>query len=216
MQDVTRRWVLRVGGGVLLTGFRGVEGAEQSLPPGLYLPSLNHVMHRMHAAPARPLAGYQPRFFTTGEFSTLVRLIGAMLGDVENAPELTSDIGKWIDLVVSESPGVREAVLAFPPGLRLMTVRLRDPEYVRNLETSDPQRLCREGLRALSVRAAKDPAGALQAASAAAPADASRRFFDYLKRRVIEGYYTSPQGLRELDYKGNSFYSELPACTAAH
>jgi hypothetical protein len=37
-------------------------------------------------------------------------------------------------------------------------------------------------------------------------------FFKMLKNRTIQGFYTSRQGLKELDYKGNSFYSVCPGC----
>ena len=47
----------------------------------------------------------------------------------------------------------------------------------------------------------------------AATQDAVGTFLSFLKERAVEGYYTSPEGLRELNYKGNSFYAESPGCT---
>ena len=40
-----------------------------------------------------------------------------------------------------------------------------------------------------------------------------RALVDYLRKMAIDGYYTSKEGLKELDYRGNSFYSESPGCT---
>ena len=37
-------------------------------------------------------------------------------------------------------------------------------------------------------------------------------FSKLLKDMTIDGYYTSKEGLKELDYRGNSFYSESPGC----
>ncbi len=42
----------------------------------------------------------------------------------------------------------------------------------------------------------------------------SKLFLSFLKRRAFEGYYTSCQGLRELAYRGNSFYAESPGCAS--
>jgi hypothetical protein len=214
MQDVTRRWVLRLGG-VLLGGFSGIETNGADLPPGLYLPSIDHLAHRLHAVAAGRPAAYEPAFFTTEEFGLLQRIIGVLLGDVEDASAVITEIATWIDLVVSESAAVRAAASALAPGHRRLAARFYGPDHVRDLETSDPQQVCREGLKALSARAVADLRSALETASSAPAAGHSRQFFDYVKRLVIQGYYTSRQGLRELDYKGNSFYSEPPGCTAA-
>jgi len=66
---------------------------------------------------------------------------------------------------------------------------------VRELETQDVQEMCRAGLARVKSLEAQDDA-----------------FIQWLKRRAIEGFYTSQAGLKELDYKGNSFYSVSPGC----
>lgn len=43
---------------------------------------------------------------------------------------------------------------------------------------------------------------------------AGTRFFEYMKREVTRGFYTSPTGLKEIDYKGNAFYARSPGCGA--
>ena len=43
-------------------------------------------------------------------------------------------------------------------------------------------------------------------------ANAGTRFYDLLKAESIRGFYTSRRGLKELDFKGNSFYAESPGC----
>ena len=39
-----------------------------------------------------------------------------------------------------------------------------------------------------------------------------RKFFDLTRNEAIRGYYTSAQGLEDLDYKGNAYYTESPGC----
>lgn len=40
-----------------------------------------------------------------------------------------------------------------------------------------------------------------------------RDHFDFLKRWIVESYYTSEAGLRELGYTGNMMFAEFPDCT---
>jgi hypothetical protein len=42
--------------------------------------------------------------------------------------------------------------------------------------------------------------------------DPGTRLFAALKSGVIQGYYTSRQGLDELDYQGNTYHAECPGC----
>ena len=107
-------------------------------------------------------------------------------------------------------------------------------EPVRELETSEPERVCREGLAWLGEesrrRFAKDfldaaPAEQVElvisvsdARTDKTAANAGTRFYDFLKAESIRGFYTSRRGLKELDYKGNSFYAgvaRLRAYTAS-
>jgi hypothetical protein len=37
-------------------------------------------------------------------------------------------------------------------------------------------------------------------------------FLIWMRSRTLDGFYTSQQGLEELDYKGNAFYAESPGC----
>jgi hypothetical protein len=39
-----------------------------------------------------------------------------------------------------------------------------------------------------------------------------RKFFETTRTEIARGYYTSAQGLKELDYKGNWYYAACPGC----
>jgi len=189
--EITRRWwLLGVGGGVALSG---IDAAQPPLPPGLYQPSIDHLAHVLKDAAAAVAPG-PPLFFTAAEYRQLADLVGRMLGEDPGTPPVP-EIAAWIDLIVHDAAAVREAARSLSPDHRALAQAFYGEEAVRELETADPQKLCREGLARVAGELLPDDP-----------------FIRWLKHRVIEGFYTSRAGLKELDYKGNSFYSASPGC----
>lgn len=223
------------------------------LPPGLYSPSLDHLTQMLAAngpfVPippgsetqyVQPRSGpFVPQAFTPQEFPVVRRLVEIILGeDLQNSstklvpgapPTIYDEVAAWIDLVVASAPSVRALAQSLPPDQRALTVAYFDSEGpVRELETFEPERVCREGLawlreesQRLFARAFLDVGPAaqvelVQAVSDTRPdksaANAGTRLFDFLKAESIRGFYTSRLGLTELDYKGNSFYGQPPEC----
>lgn len=203
--ELTRRlWLLRLGGGAVLTGFSGLdlEAAPQPpLPPGLYQPSIDHLAHVL-----KPVAGAEvqpaPLFFTAAEYQQIGSLVGRMLGEDPETPPVP-EITAWIDLLVHDAAVVREAVQSLSPAHRALASAFYGEAAVHELETFDAQQVCRAGLARLSA----GPSRTLESLEAGGDT-----FIRWLKRRVIEGFYTSQAGLKDLDYKGNSFYSISPGC----
>jgi len=39
-----------------------------------------------------------------------------------------------------------------------------------------------------------------------------QKFLELIRNEAIRGYYTSAAGLKELDYKGNTYYPYCPGC----
>ena len=109
--EPSRRWVLQVGAGTLITGFSGMPGtAAETLPQGLYLPSTDHMAHALKAAAnSHPLADYRPQFFSPEQLITVRRILALLLGDVNNGPRVIGEIVSWIDLIVYDSAAVRAA-----------------------------------------------------------------------------------------------------------
>jgi hypothetical protein len=228
-EETTRRaWLLRLGEFTALAGFAGVPGEAASvpsqasqLPPGLYEPSLDHLVHMRMAQgrgqiPAgsetdfvRPRSGpYRPEFFSPPEFQTVIRMVELILGDPPPAPETISEVAEWIDLVVSQSAAVRRAAQALSPAHRTLALHYEGKAHVEERETADLQAICREGLTRLADFAGLDKQRQLELLSSMS----SDPFFALIKAETIRGYYTSRDGLAELDYKGNSFYTESPGC----
>ena len=190
--ELTRRlWLLRLGSGAALTGLTGLDlpAAEPPLPPGLYQPSADHLAHVLKPAPPveTPSA---PLFFTAAEYQQLAAIVGAILEEDPHTPPVP-EITAWIDLLVHDNAAVREAARSLSPQHRALAIAYYGAEAVEELETFDAQQICRAGL----ARPGSDD-----------------QFQKWIKRRVIEGFYTSQAGLKELDYQGNSFYSISPGC----
>src|SRR5260370_29976364 len=202
IDELTRRvWLLRLGGATVLGGFSGIDlsaapGAK--LPPGLYEPDVNHLAHAMHMQAAKAAEPLGPQFFSAGELATARRLVSLILDEPADG-SLVLEITQWLDLILARAGDVRKAALALSPEHRKLAINFYGEASVRELEETDAQKLCCEGL----ARVPNDPE------------DLERNhdpFFRWFKSRVIEGFYTSREGLKELDYKGNSFYQESPGC----
>jgi hypothetical protein len=42
-----------------------------------------------------------------------------------------------------------------------------------------------------------------------------KNFYELVRNQAIRGYFTSAEGLKELDYKGNAYYPYCPGCESA-
>ena len=228
-----REWFLQLGGGVVLTGCSAVDLAAAELPPGVYEPSRDHLSHALAGHPMAAggetelvqvrTRAFRPAFFQADEYRTIVQLTALLLGEAPNAP-VANEISEWIDLTVSESAATRKAALALAPAHRTLAMHYYGDKAVRHLEQFDAQTVCREGLawlnREQQFTALNAPAQLtlIQSISDNRPEprteNAGTRFFDYLKDRVIDGFYTSRPGLDELGRRNHNFYASPPGCVA--
>lgn len=224
-----------------------------ALPPGLYTPSIDHVTHALNqdgpflSIPpgaetefVRPRSGpFVPQAFSSEEFLVIRRLVELILGEaLKTAPAqqavgasgtLYDEVAEWIDLVVFSGPTVRAAARGLTPEQRALAVAyFTAEEPVRELETFEPERICKEGLAWLQQETNRKsftkfltapPAMQLELLSSISDArsdpavtNAGTQLFAFLKAEAIRGYYTSRLGLKELNYIGNSFYGESPGC----
>ncbi|MGH9328780.1 MAG: gluconate 2-dehydrogenase subunit 3 family protein [Terriglobia bacterium] len=217
----------------------GAAHPEAALPPGLYSPSSECLGRALesdglfHPVPpgsetdyVRPLVGpFRPAFFSADEFQALRRLVELLLGLDEGEADA---VCRWIDLRVASAAGIRRAAKALSPEHRAVAVAYYGAEYVNHQETNAPEPVCREGLAWLK-RESQQRHGAkfialseqqqteiLKLVSGEQPEkeneNAGTRFFKLLKAEAVAGYYTSRGGLKELDYQGNQFHAQSPAC----
>jgi len=176
------------------------------------------------------------------EFRVIRRLVEIILGeDLKNSPEkptsgagasIYDEVAEWIDLVVASAPGIRTLARNLPAEQRALSVAyFGSEEPVRELETFAPEGVCHEGLAWLDEESQRrfaksfleaDPAGQAELVRAISDARTDKsvihggtRLFDFLKAESVRGFYTSRVGLKEIDYKGNTFYGEPPGCGLA-
>jgi len=224
-----------------------------SLPPGLLQPSLDHLNHAMasdglfYPAPggsqteyARARSGpFLPQALSMEEFRLVHRLVEILLGDdmakaaeqggSSAGPLIHQAVAEWIDLVVASAAGTRAAAQKLTPEHRALAVAyFGDVAPVRQLETFEPELLCREGLNWLSEESrrryekdflAADPSAQLELVRSVSDAREDRsainpgtRLYDFLKEECTRGFYTSRTGLNEIRFTGNAFYGQPPGC----
>ena len=189
--------------------------------------------------PRQRLGTLVPQGFTQEEFAVVRRLVEIILGEdlkrssekpAEGAPaSIYDEVAEWIGLVVASAPGIRKLARSLPAEQRALAVAYFGSEQpVRHLETFEPERVCHEGIAWLGEESQRhfakgflevNPAGQVELVRAISDVrpdksaiHAGTRLFDFLKQEAIRGFYTSRAGLRELDYKGNTFYSKPPGC----
>lgn len=210
--------------------------AKPALPPGLYYPSQDHLSHALgdlgsvHAIPSgseteyvRPSPGpFRPQFFSDEEFKVVTRIVEILLGKVD--PGALSQAVQWFDLYLYSVAGVRQAALKLDPLHRALAVAYYGEAPVRELETADPQSVARSGLAHLE-RISREQYGQeflalndsqqtnlIATISTEKPDSVLRKFFELVRTEAARGYYTSAEGLKELDYKGNWYYAACPGC----
>lgn len=213
------------------------EGAAKpALPPGLYYPSQEHLSHALgqidsiHAIPLgseteyiKPSSSpFHPQFFSPEESKVVTRVVEILLGKVD--PAALSQAVQWFDLSLYSAAGVRQAALKLDPLHRALAVAYYGEAPVRELETADPQSVVRSGLTHLE-RISREQYGhgflaladsqqtkLIAMISTEKPDSALRKFFELVRTEAARGYYTSAEGLKELDYKGNWYYAVCPGC----
>ena len=222
----------------LATVLANAEGQQMTgLPPGLYYPSAEHLGHALgHIGSIRAVprgsetdyvqlasSPFHPRFFSDQEFQIVKRVVEILLGKVD-AVALSQTV-QWLDLQFYSLAGVREAALHLDPLHRGLAVAYYGEGAVREMETADPQTIVRSGIAALQQlsneqygqgfeRISEPQQSRLITTVSAAEQDTPvRKFFEAVRSEAIRGYYTSADGLRELDYKGNWYYAVCPGCS---
>ena len=244
-----RRWLLRLGEMVFLAGVSGLvpdtlwsqietsEGAGLgSLPPGLYTPSADHLVHALqHSGKLLPIPpavrsnSHCLRHFLIIRCSFQSMNIGwsrdssRLFWEIWSLPLFPKSLD-WLDLWLHSAGGVLEAARILDPSHRVLAAAYFGEASVRETETSNPQLIARAGLAALNdlshahhgkafLKLAEPEQAHLVISSAADKPDSPlRRFFEVMRTEAIRGYYTSPEGLKDLDYKGNAYYPQCPGC----
>lgn len=177
-----RKWLIDMGKVAALAGIAGSaapleagavpaapEDGPESLPPGLYRPSSEHLGmalqddSRFHPIPPgcqvdfiRPRTGpYKPQFFSRDEYRVIHRLTALMLGEPAGSPaesanssdgNIVDEVAEWVDLRTSSFSGIREAVERMTPEQVALAKAYNGAPLLHRVKTSDPQKAYRKGL----------------------------------------------------------------------
>ena len=182
----------------------------------------------------RPSGTFAPQAFSDPDFAIVRRLVEIILGDDLKtsgaAPDVYAEVAEWIDLVVASAPSVRAAAQNLSTEHRALVLAYFGTEAsVKQLEGFAPDEICRSGLVWLIhesqqrygksfLEAEHDAQVALVREISDSRPDRSAEnpgthLFVFLKEESIRAFYTSPQGLKELEFKGNAFYAHPPGCS---
>lgn len=215
----------------------GAEGQQTTaLPPGLYYPSQEHLSNALgdlgsiRTIPAGTETDYvkqgsspfYPQFFSDEEFKIATRVVEILLGKVDSSALLQTV--QWLDLYLHSAAGIREAALNLDPLHRVLAIAYYGQTSVRELEKADPQAVVRSGIATLEKHSVEQYGQKFLAATAsqqfelvsaistARPESLLGKFFGTTRTEAVRGYYTSLEGFKELDYKGNWYYAVCPGC----
>ena len=184
------------------TALKTLVGAVTAFPilNNQALEAALHVHRRLaQATPAPDVAAiFQPKFFTSAE-NELVTIISDLIipTDKKSPGAREARVNEFIDLMISEGEGDEWAL--WRDGLQAVN-RESGRRFGKNfVEASEDQQISL--LEAMSQNERN-------------PQNLQERFFDQIKRRTIQGYYTSEIGIhQDLEYKGNAVLLEFEGCT---
>jgi hypothetical protein len=190
--EVSRRdLLLRIGGAMTLAGAgEQVLNAQES----------QHV----HQAVAEDKAGpgkYQPKALTPHEFATLERLADLIIpADEHSKGALEAGAANFIDFLCAASEEMREI---YTGGLGWLDEQMRRRYKVADLLSARPA----EQTALLDLIAYRK--------NESQELNPGIHFFSWARRMVADGYYTSPVGMKDLGYMGNTVLAHFSVPQAA-
>jgi hypothetical protein len=188
MSDISRRDALRRLGLVLATtGFVDRLAAQE--------------VHQM-AGEARAAAGgmYSPKAFSAHGYKTLERMTDLIIPVENGAPgAVAADAAAWIDLMASENEQLKGIFTKGLAWIDTAMVQRGQKDFV-----SAPPAQQTELLDLIAYRRNQTP-------ELAPGID----FFSWARRMTVDAFYTSPIGIKDIDYRGNTPLTSYPAPTEA-
>ncbi|MGH9340796.1 MAG: gluconate 2-dehydrogenase subunit 3 family protein [Acidobacteriota bacterium] len=155
-----------------------------------------------HVHPLVPLQEdketWTPRFFDIQQNELVTQICELIIPETDTPGAKAARVNQYIDFVLSQSDSQTQQ--AFLKGLHWVDGTSRE-QYGKNfLQLGEEQ----QGALLTMISADDNPS---------AKNEPGVRFFQDIKNRTIQGYYTSEIGLlQELGYQGNTYLAEFPGC----
>jgi|SRR5947209_15978904 len=180
MSELSRRDVLR---GIALSATLGNVSAEAA----------QHV-HGMAAAEKASTGAYKPKAFTSHEFLTLQKLAGYIVPADEKSPSgVDAGCADFIDLLASQNP---ELANIYTGGIFWLDGEMQR-RYGASFVNSKPADQTAM-LNLIAYRKNQSP-----------ELGPGISFFDWARKMVVDAFYTSPTGIKDLGYVGNTAVSKF-------
>jgi len=137
---------------------------------------------------------YVPKAFNDHEYKTLQRLSDLIIPADDHSPgALAAGAADWIDFMASNSPELREI---FTGGMSWLDHEMQRRYGADFLDAKPEQQTAMLDLIAIEKNATPENEPGIH-------------FFHWARNLVLDAYYTSPIGIKELGYMGNTAVSEF-------
>ena len=138
--------------------------------------------------------GYSPKCFTAHEFNTLRRLSDLIIPADDHSPgALEAGAAEWIDYMAGSSAELAEI---FTGGFGWLDHYMQQQHGTDYIDAKPEEQTA--VLDVIAFKKNETPENA-----------AGIRFFAWTRNLVTDAYYTSPIGIKDLGYMGNSAMSEF-------
>ncbi len=162
--------------------------------------SAQHV-HHMAADDAKTTGGvYKPKLLNDHEYKTLTRLADLIIpADEVSKGAVEAGAPQYIDLLCSQNP---ELAAIYTGGIGWMDHQMMKQYGTTWIDSKPEQQTAL--LDVIAYRKNDSPDNA-----------AGIRFFDWARKMVMDGFYTSPIGIKDIGYMGNKGMAKFEVPAAA-
>ena len=185
MSSISRRDAVRRLGLVLMaTGTLDRLSAEE--------------VHHLVGLGQTPAAPYTPRTLTGAEFATLERLTDLIIPIENGAPgALAAGCAAWIDTISSENAQLTKI---YKDGLAWLDTAMKTSGAASFVSATPEQQTALLDQIAYRRNLTPELAPGIE-------------FFTWARRMTVDAFYTSPIGIKDIDYRGNSPMGSYPEPT---
>ncbi len=170
-----------------------LRSAALAFTAGAFTPVMGQHVHQMAADERAATGAYEPKALNDHEYHTLQRLCDLIVPAEEKSPgALAAGAADWIDLMSSQSD---EMKAVYTGGIAWLDEAMRRDQSDFLGAAPDRQTAM---LDLIAYRKNESP-----------ELGAGIHFFAFARRMIVDAYYTSPLGVKDLEYLGNKALSEF-------
>jgi hypothetical protein len=146
---------------------------------------------------------YKPKLLTGHEYKTVTRLAELIVpADGPNGSAVDAGAPEFIDLLCSQND---KMAAIYTGGLLWLDRHMRAQHSTDFVSASPAQQTA---LLDALVEAGRNTGPEEPAADAAEDLAPGVSFFNWIRRMTVDAYYTSPIGIKDIDYQGNTALTE--------